>query len=320
MHKKTAVILFNLGEPDRLDAVKPFLFNLFYDPAILTVPNPMRWMMAKSISKQRAPRARNNFRVMENKLSILDETEKQRLKLETVLNDKSDDEFKCFMFMRHWTPFAKDIINNIKAFSPDEIVLLPLYPQYSVTTTGSGLIEWNKQAKLAKLEIPFRVVKAYPDHDFFVDTIADMIKEKLKSLKSKDYRLLLSAHSLPKKTIEVGDSYQIQVEKTCTTLIKKLGDDQLDHIICYQSRVRPLEEIGPSTEIEIERAARDKKNIILVPITFVSENSETFVELDIEYKDVAEKAGIKDYIRINTVQDKDAFIIGLADLVKDNRV
>ncbi|MCC3861830.1 ferrochelatase [Pseudemcibacter aquimaris] len=321
MSKKCAVVMFNLGGPDNLDAVKPFLFNLFYDPAIISVPNPLRWMIAKTISSRRAPIARNIYREIGNKSPILEETEKQRVKLENILNNEQEDEYKCFIFMRYWKPFAKDVVKQVKEYNPDEIILLPLYPQYSITTTGTGIIEWNKCAKKEGLISPYRVIKEYPDHKFFVETMADMIREKLANVDDKNaYRLLLSAHGLPKKTIENGDPYQTQVEQTCAALMEVLKDQNLDHVVCYQSRVGPLEWIGPSTEDEIERAGVDGKNIIMVPVAFVSEHSETLVELDIEYKELADEAGIKDYVRIDTVQDRDKFIDGLASLVTEHRI
>jgi len=321
MSKKTAVVMFNLGGPDSLDAVKPFLFNLFSDPAIITVPNPLRWMIAKSISSKRAPIARNIYRNIGGKSPILEETEKQRVALEEKLNENCENEFKCFVFMRYWHPFARDVVGQVKDYRPDEIILLPLYPQYSITTTGTGIIEWNKWAKKTNLNTPFRVVKDYPDHDFFIGTIAEMIGEKLRNVSDKgSYRLLLSAHGLPKKTIEAGDPYQKQVEMTCSALMKKLGKEAPDHVVCYQSRVGPLEWIGPSTDDEIERAAVDGKNIIMVPVAFVSEHSETLVELDIEYKELAQRHGIKEYIRIDTVCDRAGFINGLAQLVLTHRV
>lgn len=314
--KKTAVVLFNLGGPDSLDAVQPFLFNLFYDPAIITAPNPLRWMIAKAISKKRAPIARDIYRNIGNKSPILEETQKQSAALEKVLNENSNDEFKCFIFMRYWHPFAKEVVRDVIEYNPDEIILLPLYPQYSVTTTATGLIEWNKNAKAANLNVPYKVIKEYPDHAFFVDTIAEMIREKIVNISDvENYRLLLSAHGLPKKTIEAGDPYQIQVEMTCAALMERLKDENIDHVVCYQSRVGPLEWIGPSTEDEIERAAEDNKNIIMVPVAFVSEHSETLVELDIEYKELADEKGVKDYIRIETVRDRQKFIKGLSKLV-----
>tara|TARA_R110002096_G_scaffold436105_1_gene668047 strand:+ start:48287 stop:49261 length:975 start_codon:yes stop_codon:yes gene_type:complete len=321
MSKKTAVIMFNLGGPDCLDAVKPFLFNLFYDPAIITVPNPLRWMIAKSISSRRAPIARNIYREIGNRSPILPETEKQRLALEDKLKGSIKNEVKCFVFMRYWHPFAKDVVDDVIKYQPDEIILLPLYPQYSVTTTGTGIIEWNKWAKKKGLNAPYRVIKEYPDADFFVGTIADLIREKIGGIENKsNYRLLLSAHGLPKKTIEAGDPYQTQVELTCKALMNNLANENLDSVVCYQSRVGPLEWIGPSTDDEIERAANDGKNIIMVPVAFVSEHSETLVELDIEYKELAEEKGIKEYIRIDTVSDRETFIDGLMQLVLQNRI
>jgi len=278
-------------------------------------------MIAKSISSRRAPIARNIYRNIGGKSPILEETEKQRQALENKVKNDIDGDVKCFIFMRYWHPFAKDVVDEVKQYGPDEIILLPLYPQYSVTTTGTGIIEWNKWAQKKDLSAPFRVVKDYPDADFFVGTIADMIRKTLSSLEeTTNYRLLLSAHGLPKKTIEAGDPYQCQVEQTCAALMRNLASENLDHVICYQSRVGPLEWIGPSTDDEIERAAKDGKNIIMVPVAFVSEHSETLVELDIEYKELAESYGIKDYIRIDTVSDQEKFIAGLAQLVLENRI
>lgn len=313
--------MYNLGGPDCLDAVKPFLFNLFYDPAIITVPNPFRWLFAMIISSKRAPIAQDIYRHMGGKSPILEETKKQSEALERVLEAEIDGEVKCFIFMRYWHPFADEAVEQVKSYDPDEIVLLPLYPQYSVTTTATGLIEWYKQAKLRGLSAPFKVIKEYPDHDFFVGTITDLICEKLQTIENKSgYRILFSAHGLPKKTIECGDPYQKQVEMTCVAVIEKLGVDELEHVVCYQSRIGPLEWIGPSIDDEIERAAKDGKNIIVVPVAFVSEHSETLVELDIEYKELADECGINDYIRINTVSDHPKFIRGLGELVMQNRI
>lgn len=321
MNKKTAVVMYNLGGPDNLDAVKPFLFNLFNDPAIITVPNPFRWLIAKIISSRRAPIAQDIYRQMGGKSPILEETKKQSGALEKVLETEINGDVKCFVFMRYWHPFADEIAEQVKSFEPDEIVLLPLYPQYSVTTTATGLIEWHKQAKIKGLTTPFKVIKEYPDHNFFVETIVELIREKLQVLVDKsEYRILLSAHGLPKKTIESGDPYQKQVEMTCAAVMEKLGADEIDHVVCYQSRVGPLEWIGPSTDDEIERAAKDHKNIIMVPVAFVSEHSETLVELDIEYKELADEHGVEDYIRVKTVSDHPKFIRGLAQLVMQNRI
>lgn len=320
MGKKVAVILFNQGEPDCLDAVKPYIFNKFYDPALLTVANPFRWMMAKSIAHQSAPKARNIFRKSRDKPLLMNDIQNKQIKLDAYLSELSNDEFKCFSFMRYWKPFAKEILDEVKEFLPDEIILVPLYPQYSITTTGSALIEWNRQVKKKKIEIPFRVIKDYPENDFFIDSIVDLINEKLKSIKLNDYRLLFSAHGIPKRTIESGDPFQSQVEKTTVAIQKKLHKLELDIVTCYQRLIGPLEQQGPLIEDEIERAGSDNKNIIIVPISFISECSETLVELDIKYKEVAEKEGIKDYIRINTVQDNDQFILGLANLIMENRV
>ena len=314
--EKTAVVLFNLGGPDSLEAVKPFLYNLFYDPAIISVPNPLRWFLAKLISTRRAPFAQDIYREIGNKSPLLEQTEDQARALEQKLNQSDTGEYSCFIAMRYWHPFSDEAVEKVKAFGPDRIVLLPLYPQYSVTTTGSSLLDWTKKTKAAGLEIPTWIIREYPTDPKFIDAHVALIREKLAKIDSpSDYRLLFSAHGLPKKVIEAGDPYQKQVEETCAAIIDKLGETGLEYVTCYQSRVGPLEWIGPSTEDEIDRAGEDGKNLIIVPVAFVSEHSETLVELDIEYREFAEKAGVKDYIRVPALQCQPDFIDSLADLV-----
>ncbi|WP_417320838.1 ferrochelatase [Emcibacter sp.] len=314
--EKIAVVLFNLGGPDSLEAVKPFLFNLFNDPAIITVPNPLRWCLAKFISARRAPFARNIYREIGNKSPLLEQTEAQTRALEEKLNQSGTGDYGCFIAMRYWHPFSDETVSKVKQFNPDRIVLLPLYPQYSVTTTGSSLIDWTKKAKAADLAVPTVMIREYPRDEKFIQAHATLIREALVDISSPgDYRLLFSAHGLPKKVIESGDPYQAQVEQTCAAIIEKLGDTGLEYVTCYQSRVGPLEWIGPSTEDEIDRAGEDGKNLIIVPVAFVSEHSETLVELDIEYREFAEKAGVKDYIRVPALQCQPDFIESLAGLV-----
>ncbi|MFC7048029.1 ferrochelatase [Emcibacter nanhaiensis] len=314
--EKIAVVLFNLGGPDSLEAVKPFLYNLFYDPAIISVPNPLRWFLAKLISTRRAPFARDIYREIGNKSPLLEQTEDQARALEEKLNQSGTGDYGCFIAMRYWHPFSDEAVEKVKAFGPDRIILLPLYPQYSLTTTGSSLIDWTKKAKAAGLEVPSWIIREYPTDPKFIDAHVALIREALDKIDTpSDYRLLFSAHGLPKKVIEAGDPYQKQVEETCAAIIEKLGDTGLEYVTCYQSRVGPLEWIGPSTEDEIDRAGEDGKNLIIVPVAFVSEHSETLVELDIEYREFAEKAGVREYIRVPALQCQPDFIDGLAELV-----
>ncbi|WP_138381216.1 ferrochelatase [Luteithermobacter gelatinilyticus] len=319
---KTAVVLFNLGGPDSLEAIKPFLFNLFYDPAIIMLPNPLRWLVAKLISSRRAPIARDIYRQIGNRSPLLAQTRDQAAALEKRLNERGEGRYKCFIAMRYWHPLSAQTVTEVKQYAPDEVVLLPLYPQYSVTTTGSSLLEWTREAQKAGLEVPVRIIRDYPTEEKFIAAHADLIRNALTGLESlHSYRVLFSAHGLPKKVIEAGDPYQQQVEQTCAAIVAQLGEKyaDLDFVTCYQSRVGPLEWIGPNTEDEIERAGRDGKNLIVVPVAFVSEHSETLVELDIEYRELAEKCGVGKYIRIPALYCHERFIDGLAGLVNGKK-
>lgn len=231
---------------------------------------------------------------------------------------------KCFIAMRYWHPFADEAAAKVAAFNPDKIVLLPLYPQYSTTTTASSLKDWQEvwakqvgpgSALSKSLEI--KEICCYPEAPGWVEAQAALIRQGLDQAGDVEkVRVLFSAHGLPKKVVEGGDPYQAQVERTCAAVAKELGIPDLDWVTCYQSRVGPLEWIGPSTDDEIERAGRDGRKIVLVPIAFVSEHSETLVELDIEYGALAKKAGVETYIRVPAVGTHPAFIRELGDQVQ----
>jgi len=196
-------------------------------------------------------------------------------------------------------------------------VLLPLYPQYSTTTTASSLVDWDKTAKKVGLTAPTSRVCCYPWEERFVAAAAAKISAAMAgSSPGVSYRLLLSAHGLPKRTIQRGDPYQWQVEQSAAAIVKALGAPQLEPVVCYQSRVGPLEWIGPATDAEIRRAGQDNKGVIVAPIAFVSEHSETLVELDIEYRRLAAESGVPDYRRAGTVGIHPDFIAGLAGLVR----
>lgn len=315
--EKTAVILFNLGGPDGSEAVKPFLFNLFRDPAIIMVPNPLRWIIAKLITRQRVPKAQEIYGKIGGKSPIVEQTLAQAETLEHELNSDGEKHYKCFISMRYWHPFSGQVVEEVKSYGADKIVLLPLYPQYSLTTTGSSLIDWVKSSKKAGLDLPYRVIKEYPVHPSFIGAHVALVENVLKVLeRPEDYRILFSAHGLPEKVIEAGDPYQTQVEETCEAIMADL--DHEDYVVCYQSRVGPLEWIGPSTDEELERVGKDGKSVIIVPVAFVSEHLETLVELDMEYNAMAQQYGVKDYIRVKTLGCHEKFIEGLVDMVKNS--
>lgn len=316
----TAVVLYNLGGPDGPEDVRPFLFNLFNDPMIIGAPAPIRWLLAQLISRRRAPIAQEIYAHIGGGSPLLANTRAQAAALEEALNSgQNGGAYKCFVAMRYWHPMCGAVMDEVIASAPERIVLLPLYPQFSTTTVGSMMRVWAREARKRKLEIPVTALCCYPTDPGFVDAAAGLLSAALDGASGdhENLRVLFSAHGLPKQIVEGGDPYQSQVERTAAAVMESLGQD-LDWLCCYQSRVGPLEWIGPSTEDEIARAGADGKSVIIVPIAFVSEHSETLVELDIEYRDLAERAGVGEYIRVQTVGTAPQFIAGLADLVRGN--
>ncbi|MFO1247217.1 MAG: ferrochelatase [Alphaproteobacteria bacterium] len=313
---KLAVVMFNLGGPDSPEAVEPFLRNLFSDPAIISLPAIIRLPLARFIAKRRAPIARKIYEQIGGSSPIFAETRKQADSLEAVL--KGDGiESKAFVSMRCWHPFSDGAAKAVKAFNPDKIVLLPLYPQYSTSTTASSIKDWHRAAKRAGLTAPTSRVCCYPWDTGFVSASVATIRAAMAGVPDGvSYRMLLSAHGLPKRMIDKGDPYQWQVEQSAAAIVKALDMPQLEPVVCYQSKVGRLEWIGPATDAEIERAGRDGKGVIVVPLAFVSEHSETLVELDIEYRHLAAQHGVPDYRRAATVSANPDFVQGLAGLVR----
>ncbi len=310
---KKAVILFNLGGPDKPESVEPFLFNLFNDPAIINIPSVFRYPLAKFISKRRAPIARNIYKEIGNKSPILELTQDQARSLENNLSKKGD--YKCFVIMRYWHPRASDVIKKIREYNPEEIILLPLYPQYSASTSGSSINEWSNLCKKENYHVKTKAICCYPTENNFIASHISLIKKNLKIIEDNNFKLIFSAHGLPKNKIKKGDPYQWQVEETVKKIMFNLENDNLNHVISYQSRVGPLKWIGPSTDEVIIKYSKEKKGIIIVPIAFVSEHSETLVELDIEYKKLAEKNGCSFYKRVPALGIEENFIKGLTELV-----
>ena len=312
---KLAIVLFNLGGPDSLEAVQPFLQNLFSDPAIISLPAFVRKPLARLIAARRAPLAKKIYEHLGGRSPILPETEEQAAALEAAMAREGHNA-KCFIAMRCWHPFTREAVQAVKAFAPDRVVLLPLYPQYSTTTTQSSLAEWRKEAAQQRLAVPQHEVCCYPYEQGFVGAIADLVAGALAKAKPEvSYRVLFSAHGLPKRVIQRGDPYQWQVEQTVSAVVGRLNRDGLDWRICYQSRVGPMEWIGPATDTEIHRAGEADRGLIVVPVAFVSEHSETLVELDVEYAKLAAESGVPDYIRVPAVRTHPAFIGALASLV-----
>ncbi len=311
---KTAVVLFNLGGPDGPRAVRPFLFNLFNDRAIIGLAQPFRWLLAQLISRRRASVAGRIYDKIGGKSPLLEETTRQAAALQGELDAAGD--FKTFIAMRYWHPLGDETAQRVRDYGPDQIVLLPLYPQFSTTTTGSSLKDWRRTAKAAGLGAPTRAICCYPANPGFVDTVGRLTDAAIaRARQSAPPRVLFSAHGLPKKIVDAGDPYPQHIEQSVRAIVGKLASKDPDWVICYQSRVGPLQWIGPSTEAEIGRAAADGKSVVMVPISFVSEHSETLVELDMDYRELARTLNVAAYERVGTVGDDGAFIGALRDLV-----
>ncbi|WP_269715131.1 ferrochelatase [Caulobacter sp. NIBR2454] len=310
MSRKVAVVLMNLGGPDGPKAVRPFLFNLFRDRAIIGLPAIARYPLAALISTTRRKEATANYAIMGGGSPLLPETKAQADALELSLKARGVDA-KCFIAMRYWHPFTEATARDVAAYEPDEVVLLPLYPQFSTTTTESSLKVWRKAYKGSGT---VRTVCCYPTLDGLVEAHARKIRSAYDAAgKPTPARLLFSAHGLPQKVIDAGDPYQEQIEATAAAVAARLGAGW-DWKVCYQSRVGPLKWLGPSTPEAIEEAASDGVGVVICPIAFVSEHVETLVELDHEYAELAEGLGISTYVRVPALGVEPAFIDGLAGL------
>lgn len=307
MSQKTAIVVFNLGGPDSLDAVRPFLRNLFSDPAILNLPNPFRAALAQIISRSRAPQARRNYALMGGASPLLPASRAQSAAVQDWLHHHCPGSvLKCFPAMRYWHPQIARVQEQIKSWGAEQIILLPLYPQFSTTTTGSFFEAWEKTGK--DLPNPVKIVSYANDADFVSAHVGQILKTFEKHGSPQNLRLIFTAHGLPQSIVDGGDPYPDEIGQTCAAIKERLPEALSDTVIAYQSRVGPLKWIGPATPDEINRAADDGKGVLLVPVAFVSEHVETLVELDIEYRQQAEQMGIERYIRVPALNLEPDFI------------
>jgi ferrochelatase len=308
---RLAVVLFNLGGPDGQADVRPFLQNLFSDPAIIGLPGFIRRPLAAFIAKRREKSAQANYALMGCGSPLLGETFKQAGALQDALADGAD-EVRVFVAMRYWRPFTEDTAREVEAWGPDRVVLLPLYPQFSTTTTASSLKAWAEHYR-GPGEV--RTVCCYPQGSGWIEAQAQAIRQKLAEANGKPVRVLFSAHGVPESVISRrGDPYQAQVEMTAQALAEHL--DISDWQVCYQSRVGPMKWLGPSTPEALEKAAKDGVGVVVAPIAFVSEHIETLVELDIEYGHLADRLGLSPYLRAPAVGVTPVFVQTLAEAVR----
>jgi ferrochelatase len=266
------------------------------------------------VAKRRAKIAVEIYRLLGGGSPLLANTEAQAAALQSELGGA--DDIRIFIAMRYWHPFTVQTVQEIQDWAPDEILLLPLYPQFSTTTTASSVLAWRQAAKYLGLDVPTRSICCYPDETGFVAAMAELIAPALDEAGQHGKpRLLLSAHGLPEMVVKGGDPYQTQCERTAAAIVAALGRPGLDWTVCYQSRVGPMKWIGPSTDSEIRRAGADRVPVVIAPIAFVSEHSETLVEIEIEYRKLAAEAGVPRFVRVPAVGTHPRFIAALARLV-----
>jgi protoporphyrin/coproporphyrin ferrochelatase len=318
--QRLAVVLFNLGGPDRIEAVKPFLLRLFRDPAILRVPFFIRPLLAQLIARRRLPTARANYALLGGGSPLLRLTRDQAQAFEAALAGP-DTEVRAFVAMRYWHPLSNETARAVRDWQPDSVLLLPLYPQYSTTTTGSSLTAWREAAARVGLAAPTTSICCYAADAQFASATAAILARAYADAKATisgraPLKVLFSAHGLPEVIVRAGDPYQFQIERTVAAVLKAWGE-QIDWVICFQSRATPQRWIGPSTDDEIRRAAADKVAVLVVPIAFVSEHSETLVELDVEYRHLADQLGVPGYFRVPTQNADPSFIAALVAIARN---
>jgi protoporphyrin/coproporphyrin ferrochelatase len=318
MTEKIGVVLLNLGGPDSLEAVEPFLFNLFSDPDIIDFPLSFlfRKRLAKIISTRRSPMVIEQYRKIGGKSPIKDYTLQQASLLERKLNEQILA--KVYVAMRYWRPSTEEALDEIERDCIKKVFLLPLYPQYSKATTISSFKEWEKQIKQRGLELDYALIESYFDLPTYVDAFVERVRQGLERFPEKvrgDVNILFSAHGTPMKLVRRGDPYSHQIAKTVEAIMQR-GTFKQPHSLCYQSKVGPMKWLTPSTPDTIaELAAKGVKNMLLVPVAFTSDHLETLFELGFEYRRQAKERGITQYEVTEGLNDSQKFIQALAELV-----
>ncbi|WP_413198761.1 ferrochelatase [Nostoc piscinale] len=316
---RVGVLLLNLGGPDKLEDVGPFLFNLFSDPEIIRLP--FRWLqkpLAWFIASRRVKTSQENYKQIGGGSPLRRITEAQGEALREQLSDLGK-EAKIYVGMRYWHPYTEEAIAQLTQDEIDKLVILPLYPQFSISTSGSSfrLLEklWQEDPKLQSLE--YTVIPSWYKQRNYLKAMAELIAQEIDQCPNPDdVHIFFSAHGVPKSYVEeAGDPYQQEIEE-CTYLIMQTLNRPNAHTLAYQSRVGPVEWLQPYTEDALkELGAQGVQDIVVVPISFVSEHIETLQEIDIEYREIAEEAGIHNFRRAPAPNTHPVFIRALADLV-----
>jgi ferrochelatase len=314
--RRIGVVLFQLGGPDTLEAIEPFLFNLFCDPDIIDFPFARigRRPLAKLISSTRARKVQHHYETIGGGSPIRRFTEQQARALQLKLQ-RSGLDAHCFVAMRYWHPFTAETVEQLRSARCDEVVLLPLYPQYSATTTGSSLNEWRR---VFRGDIPVQCIDAFYRHELYLQALVEKVDEALARFDNPDCpEIVFSAHSVPLAVIEKGDPYQRQIEETVDLLMQRGGWSN-HYRLCYQSKVGASKWLQPSLHTTLrELAAQKDREVCIVPISFVSDHVETLGEIDHEARAQAAKLGIKRFEMMSGLNDSPSFIGALAELVGD---
>ena len=320
---RVGVLLLNLGGPERIQDVGPFLYNLFADPEIIRLPNPaLQKPLAWLISTLRSSKSQEAYRSIGGGSPLRRITEQQARELQSELRQRGI-EATSYVAMRYWHPFTESAVADIKADGIDEVVVLPLYPHFSISTSGSSFRELQRLRLLDPdfQKLPLRCIRSWFDHPGYVRSMAELIAEEIRASDvPEEAHVFFSAHGVPKSYVEeAGDPYQQQIE-ACTALImeelKSILGTSNPHTLAYQSRVGPVEWLKPYTEEALEALGEAKtRDPVVVPISFVSEHIETLEEIDIEYRELATESGVVNFRRVRALDTYPPFIKGLADMV-----
>jgi ferrochelatase len=314
-HKKTGVLLLNLGGPERLEDVRPFLVNLFSDRQIIRLgPSFLQTTIARIIAHRRAPKSVANYRRIGGGSPIRAKTEEQAAALEQALAPHGP--FVVRPCMRYWHPFAREVLREMVAAGVTQLIALPLYPHYSIATTGSSLSDLRRTCRQLGIHIPIREIQAWADEPHFIACLATRIQESIASFQGLPVQLVYSAHSLPVQFIREGDPYVQHLQQSIRAVEHLTG---IAGRLCYQSRSGPVEWLGPALpEVITELAAQGCANLVVVPISFVSDHVETLYEIDIQYRQLAEGLGMR-FAVTRALNADPQFIEGLRQLVLTER-
>ena len=314
---KLGVVLFQLGGPDSLEAIEPFLYNLFSDPDIIDFPfaRIARQPLARLISSRRARHVAHHYAEIGGKSPILEFTTRQAVALEALL--ARDFDARVVLAMRYWRPFTADAIRLLQEHAPEEIVLLPLYPQYSKTTTGSSLNEWRRRFSANGHGPRVRTIEHFYRDPAYLRAVVESIDRTLAEFDDpRAVDMIFSAHSVPQAVVDSGDPYQRHIEET-VELVWRMGGWPGRRLLCYQSKVGASRWLRPSMHETIRSlAAEGRRHVLVAPISFVSDHVETLHEIDIEHREQARGLGIQDFRMVPGLNDAPAFIEALAGLVR----